>query len=313
MNPRLLIGGLKSYLPLPTTKYKGTGGTLTGRYCYSVWLRHRSLIARYVKGFSARKMVELGPGDSIGLGLAALLSEIDSYVGLDVLEHATAEVNLRVFDELVVLFRQQAPIPDHHEFPRLQPRLSSYAFPSEVMDPLILRERLSAENLTRLRKAIESPDEGDPAIQYRTPWTTASVKPGWADLVISHGALQDMDHTSKKDDLRANLESMVNWLKPGGVMSHHIELSCPGGAAWNHHWTYSDTAWAIVRGRRPYYKNRVPLSEYLSLLEALNCKVMGVERVERDGLGRHQVAPRFRDLPEQDFHCAAALVVVVKQ
>jgi hypothetical protein len=313
MNVRLLLGGLKSYLPIRTSSYTGTGGTVSGRYCYSVWLRHLTLISRSVPDFHPRAMAELGPGDSIGLGIAALLTGVDGYVGLDVLEHADTETNLRVLDELVVLLRARAPIPGDAEFPRLYPRLASYAFPRALLDEDTLGQRLSPQAVARLRAAVASAANAQGPVRYRAPWTRSCVEPGSLDLVLSHGALQDMDHVGARDDLRANLEAMVGWLAPRGIMSHHIELACPGGEAWNHHWAYGDLSWSIVRGKRPYYKNRVPLSRYVSLIEAMGCDVVGIERRVREGLTREQVSPRFRELPEEDFSTAAALIVAVKR
>ena len=40
-----------------------------------------------------------------------------------------------------------------------------------------------------------------------------------------------------------------------------------GGTHWNHHWRYSDAAWRMVRGNRPFFENRVPLSGYLQLCQ----------------------------------------------
>ena len=313
MNPRLILGGLKSYLPLPAAKYKGTGGSVTGRYCYSVWLRHLILISRHVPSFRPRVMVELGPGDSIGLGLAALLTEVDSYIGLDVLEHAREETNLRVLDELVALFRARAPIPDEREFPLLHPRAASHEFPLHLFDKSELSRRLSPEYLAMLRDAVQKLGPEGTVARFRCPWSAASVAPSSADLVITQVALQDMDHSAKRDDLRANLAAMASWLKPGGVMSHQIDFSCPGGSKWNHHWAYSEVVWSIIRGKRPYYVNRVPLSEYVSLFEQSGCRVVGIERVVREGLTRSEVTSRFRTLPEDDLHTSAALLIAVKQ
>ena len=313
---RLLLGGLKSYLPIPAATYKGTGGTVSGAYCYTVWLRHLSLNTKYLRGraFHPGTVVELGPGDSIGLGLAALLSGAETYIGLDVLEHASAKTNLRVFNELVELFRRRAPLPNEQAFPRLYPRLASYDFPTHLLDEVVLAERLSETNVARLRAAAAHPERTGSPVQYRTPWGPDSVGAGSADLVISQGTLQDMDHTPARDDLRANIAAMALWLKPGGVMSHHMDFSCPGGKEWNHHWAYGDLTWAIIRGNRPYYMNRVPLSEYITLFEAAGCKIVGAERVVRDGLPREAAAARFRhNLPDEDFCTAAALLVAVKR
>src|SRR5689334_16590122 len=153
INTRLLLGGLKSYLPVPSN-YKGTGGSVTGAYCYSVWLRHMTLIARHVPGFRPRVVVELGPGDSIGLGLAALLSASDCYYGLDVVEHANSATNLRVLDELVELFRKREPIPGDEQFPRLNPRLGTYAFPTDLFNEIELERRLAPAHVEKLRQAL---------------------------------------------------------------------------------------------------------------------------------------------------------------
>jgi hypothetical protein len=314
MNLRLVMGGLKSYLPLPSANYTGTGGTSTGAYCYTVWLRHLILTTRHLGGVAPpiSTVVELGPGDSIGLGLAALLTGADRYIGLDVLAHASIETNLRVLDELVALFRQRAPLPDDVAFPRTYPRLASYAFPRGLIDESVLADRLSDENVNRLKEAVRNADAGNGTVQYRWPWSAASVAPASVDLIISQGALQDMDHAPGKDDLANNIAAMATWLKPSGVMSHHIELSCPGGEKWNHHWAYGDLTWSLIRGKRPYYKNRVSLSQYVTLIEATGCRAVGVEPVIRNGLRRDETAQRFRRLSDEDFCTAAALLVCVK-
>jgi hypothetical protein len=314
MNARLLLGGLKSYLPFASAGYKGTGGSVTGAYCYAVWLRHLTLIARYLRARPVlRTVVELGPGDSVGLGLAALLSGSETYVGLDVLEHASRQTNLRVLDELVRLYRSRAPIPDEKSFPRLFPRAGSHDFPSALFDESVLSQRLAEPYVAELRDALRRGSASDGPIQYRCPWNARSVAPGSADLVISQVALQDMDHTPSRDDLSANIHAMAEWLRPGGVMSHQVDFSCPGSQPWNHHWAYPDLAWRIVRGRRPYYVNRVSLSGCTALFEEAGCTVVGVEPVERAGLNAANVAAPFRKLPQRDFSTAAALLVAVKR
>ena len=50
---RLMLGGLKSYFPALHAGYKGAVGRTTGAYCYSVWMRHLSIITRAVPSFRA--------------------------------------------------------------------------------------------------------------------------------------------------------------------------------------------------------------------------------------------------------------------
>ena len=104
-----LIKGLATYVPvLNRLTMRGTGGTVSARYCYSVWLRH--LVLAHEQGL--RKIpdtvAELGPGDSLGSGLAALLCGSERYFGLDVKSYAPTDRNRQIFDELVELFQRRA-------------------------------------------------------------------------------------------------------------------------------------------------------------------------------------------------------------
>jgi hypothetical protein len=218
-----------------------------------------------------------------------------------------------VLDELVELFRKREPIPGNDHFPRLNPQLESYAFPHELFGRAELDARLAPANVERLRQALTSPGGAENPIQFRCPWKATSVKSSSADLVISQVALQDMDHLESRDDLTKNVQAMTEWLRPSGVMSHQIDFSCPGGKPWNHHWAYGDLPWRVVRGNRPYYVNRVALSEYIRLFESSGCNVVGIERVHDEGLPRGRVSRRFERVTEEDLRTRAALLIAVRR
>lgn len=176
-----------------------------------------------------------------------------------------------------------------------------------------LEQRLRDEYVCRLRAVLKDHGSADELLQYESPWQASSVTAGSVDLVITQVALQDMDHGEADSVLRDNLRIMAGWLKPGGVMSHQVDFSCPGGDIWNHHWAFGDITWKIVRGKRPYYVNRVSLSQYQALLEQVGMSLVAVEPVTAAGLVRSECVDRFRSLPDADFQSRAALFVARKR
>lgn len=165
MKPRSVVHGLCTFLPLvgphllrpllEERKNAGRGGgTASARYCYAVWLRH--LIHARNCGLKRHPdtVAELGPGDSIGCGLAALLSGCSRYYALDAVKRVSVEENLRVFDELVELFRRREAIPDDREFPGVYPLLDTYEFPSSVLPDEHLDKALEGGRVQRTRDAI---------------------------------------------------------------------------------------------------------------------------------------------------------------
>jgi SAM-dependent methyltransferase len=312
LKTRALVIGMATYVPgLQNLTGRKTGGTVSARYCYSVWMRHLMMLRRSGLPTMFESVVELGPGDTLGIGLAALLSGSERYIALDVVPYAEPAANLQVFEELVSLFRDRAPIPDENEFPPVRPLLPSYAFPDDVFTPQRLSIFLNPDRLNAIRATVESPSptpNEDARISYVVPWRPGMIEGASIDLVYSQSVLE------YPRDLAALYAEMCRWLKPGGIMSHEIDFKSIGLTEdWNGHWTCSDALWQIATGRRRWSINRAPHSAHIEMLENLGCRVVCDERTNRpSGITRVQLAPRFRKLTDDDLTTSSALIQAVK-
>lgn len=303
---KALLSGLATYVPGYDYMH-GTGGTDSARYCYAVWLRHLALANASGKITGVPRVVaELGPGDSIGIGIAALLSGAEKYFALDVVAYSDLAKNLAIFDELVRLFEQRAPIPGDDEFPSMKPELASYAFPDALLPPAALRAALDPARLREIRASIENVSGSGSRIVYRAPWTDpASIESASIDMIFSQAVLEHVD------DLTGVYGAMRQWLKPDGFMTHQIDYRCHGKAdTWNGHWTYSDAAWKLVVGRRPYLLNRQPHSEQVRQLRAGGFSVVRETVFPLPSqLTQSQLARRFRAISNDDLTTSGAFIV----
>jgi hypothetical protein len=309
---RSLIVGIATYVPgLQRLTGRKTGGTTSARYCYAVWLRHLSMLRQSALPTTFETMAELGPGDSLGTGLAALLSGTQRYIALDAVRYADSARNLQIFDELIALFRDRAPIPDEVEFPLVQPRLPSYAFPADILTAARLDLFLHPKRLEVIRDAINSPATSARVagpVCYVAPWQPDQVEDGTADLIVSQTVLEF------PRDLRRLYAEMCRWLKPGGIMSHEIDFKSVGiTVEWNGHWSCSDALWRLAAGRRRHRLNREPHSTHIALLRSMGCRIVCDERtVQPSAITRAQLAPRFRHLTDEDLATSSALIQAVK-
>jgi hypothetical protein len=255
--------------------------------------------------------VELGPGDSLGIGLAAILSGTERYLAVDVIRYADSSLNLQIFEELIALFRAHAPIPDDAEFPLVQPSLPSYAFPSDVLTSARLDAALNPNRLELIRAFITNPAttaRADAPLCYLAPWEPGVIRDATVDLVLSQSVLE------YPHDLAGIYAEMYRWLKRGGVMSHEIDFKSIGITTdWNGHWSCSDAVWRLAAGRRRHRLNREPHSTHIALIEKMGCRIVCDERIIRpSGIKRAQLAPRFRHLTDEDLITGSALIQAVK-
>ncbi len=301
--------GAATLLPGRANLWVGaTGGTVSARYCYGVWLRHMKMADRVGLNTHPQVVAELGPGDSLGIGLAALLSGARQYYAFDVVEYADLSRNLDVLDELIELFEDRAALPGDDEFPEMKPRLEDYGFPTFLNDER-LNEALAPARVDRIRAALADPG-ADTMIQYKVPWFDAEVADGGSvDLVFSQAAMEHVD------DLAGAYQAMHRWLSDSGYISHQIDFRCHGTAGeWNGHWRHGDLTWRIIRGRSPYLLNRAPYSAHLKLCDAVGFEVVQERRVSSESsFGIDALAPRFRDMAENDLTTSGAFIQARKR
>ena len=296
--------------------HKATGGTDKARYCYSVWLRH--LVLAHEHGYTSipKKIAELGPGDSLGIGLSALISGADHYWALDAVKFTNVERNLEIFDELVMLFKQKSAISTTNEFPNLKPELTSYNFPAHILTDEHLEKVLNENRLNKIRDSIKAMNNPSPEeregymIKYQAPWKEANtIERETIDMIITQTVLQHLD------DLEEIYRIMYTWLKKNGIMSHMIDLSALDlSDEWDGHWTYSDFEWKILKGRNIYLINREPYSKHIQCLHDLNLKIIDEIKIKSEPTLQTQksLAKKFRNMSMEDLSISGLFIQAVK-
>jgi hypothetical protein len=310
MKLKQLIYGIASFVPgINQLGAKGTGGTDSARYCYSVWLRHLVMAEKNGLNSYPKVVAELGPGDSLGIGLAALISGCDKCFALDVVEHSNSERNILIFDKLVTLYKNKEPIPGDNEWPKVKPLLEDYRFPSDILDESRLQNALESSRIERIRNSIGDCYNNDSMIQYKVPWYEANIiESETVDMIYSQAVLEHVV------DLRNTYNAQFAWLKATGYISHTIDFKCHGIAdEWNGHWAYSDIMWKLLKGKRPYLLNREPHSTHIELMENSGFKIIYDNKTTSESrFVLNQLAPKFRSISQNDLVTSEAFIQGVK-
>lgn len=289
--------------------YTSGGNTLRSKYCYSVWMRHLSYWSKHKQGVP-RVVAELGPGSSLGIGFCALLSGSEQLHTLDVVQYWDTERNLKMFNELITLFKTKIDIPSGDEFPRIKPSLDNYDFPSEVLTENILKTALNQNRLDAIRSEIK--DLNNPENKYircHVPWYDAEViSNNSVDFIYSQSVLQYIE------DIDTTFSAMRNWLIPNGLMSHSIDLSSIGLTKnWNGHWTFSDLEWKLMKAGKDFIISRRPFSFYIAQNKDHDFNILSQRtRTRTSTITSNQLARPFKDLSDLDIQTSGAYILSQK-
>jgi hypothetical protein len=224
-----LIKGLITYLPGMTfvQKYKDRriiGTKATANHAYNVWLTHLTLL--HSNGFEGipKSVAELGPGGSLGVGYAALLTGVESYSALDITHYVDFDRDLEIFDNLVNLFSQRKNLT-YGGWIGLSKFLDENNFPSDILTNDILKESLQSSRVQSIRNDILKLKSGHNSkyVSYFAPWDDpAIIRENTVDLIISQSVLEHII------DLRKTYSAMTKWLRPESWMSHSIDYRSHG-------------------------------------------------------------------------------------
>ncbi|MCD6117038.1 methyltransferase domain-containing protein [bacterium] len=254
-------------------------------------------------------VAELGPGDSLGVGLAALLSGARRYYAFDIIKHSSVESNLKIFEELISLFKNRANIPGESEFPKVKPYLDNYDFPSDILNNERLKQSLKESRIRKIRDAISNPESLDFFIQYKVPWYDVNVlKKESIDVICSQAVLEHVD------GLENCYEKMYEWLKPLGYISHTIDFKSHGLAKdWNGHWCYSEIIWKLIRGRRPYLLNRESCSTHIGFLRKVGFEIKTIIKTKsQTKLALRDLAPKFQHISKYELTTSDVFIQAIK-
>jgi hypothetical protein len=306
---RPILGGMKQFVFGYSPEGETVGANANARYCYSVWMRHLAAWRRAGMAGPIRVAAELGPGNSLGTGIAALLSGVDHYYALDVANYSDTRVEL--VDAIAELYRRRADIPGPTEFPELSPKLDSYEFPHDIFANSDLDASLTPERLGQVRNAIAQPGtrQGEILVRYFAPWHESSViQPASVDVAFSQAV---MEHVN---DIEPTYRALSSWVREGGYMSHQIDFRSHGLATdWNGHWSYGDWLFRIARGRRPYLLNRQPMSAHVEAIRNSEFEILNLIPIRKGkGITRDQLAPGFRGMSDEDLSTSGLFVVARK-
>lgn len=307
-----VVKGLLSYIPgilkiLP----KGTGGcTNSAAYCYGVWLKHLTLLWENGLRSIPNTLAELGPGDSIGVGLAAMLSGVNNYYALDVVRFANTDLNLKIFDELVTLFKQHTARPTKG-WPDYDCYLDDNLFPSHILTEEILVKSLAEDRIARIRSVLADPAalQQEISIKYMVPWSSESIiEKESVDVILSHSVLEHVM------DISNTYPTLNLWLKPSGMMSHQIDFESHGlTELWNGYRAFPEMLWKIMVGKRPYLINREPCSAHIECMLQNHLKVVCLMKRHRtDGIDRSELSSYWKNISDDDLSCSGIFVQVQK-
>jgi len=306
-----LLRGLASYiLPAKLFRRPGSGGTFSSEYCYSVWLRH--LVQLKTKGLidnmeQIKNLAEIGPGDSLGIGLAAIYTGVENYYAFDVIKHANLSKNNIINNELLSFFQSKKEIPHgSHQLRNTNPVLENYKFPENLLNHdsgwYGIRHDL-------IKKYLDNNEAAGTGISYVVPWMGKvhnNVKD--IDLIISQAVMEHVD------DIDFAYAEMYRWLKVGGIVSHQVDFKAHEMTEeWDGHFYLKDSVWSVLAHGRKYPMNRLPLTAHLKSLEKNGFKIKNIIPVIRENSFPHKKNQITGvEFSKEDYITSSALIQAVK-
>ena len=267
---------------------------LDAQRAYFQFMTHLTKTVKTGEKWPVETFAEFGNGTSFAVGICALLSGADRYLAFDFLPLVDMAKQPALVEQLRSMFAAREPARND---------LGKVAidFPREIVTDAILARTLAADPLTR--------------IEYVAPYAgRLPAYRGAVDMLVSTAT---MEHVDDAEALYADFRLL---LRPGGVMSHSIDMrnhgyskERNGKTLWNSHWLLSDREWAEVTAGQSFSINRLPASSHIRFIVEHGFKLLAVQkrRFENE-LKYYELASRFQWMTAEDIECSGLHVISAK-
>jgi hypothetical protein len=311
INTYPIIRSLASFvLPNKIIYRTGSGGTISSEYCYSVWLRHLHYLIEN-KLFNTvediKRVAEIGPGDSIGIGLSSIYTGVCEYYAFDVIKHASFPKNISINKELFAHFLNRRDIPNSNKQRNTFPTLLDYSFPKNILN---FNNDFYIKRYHQIERVLNCLAPQDVNIEYVVPWTNSSGSNlRNIDLIFSQAVMEHVE------DIEFAYTEMYKWLKPGGVISHQIDFKAHEMTKeWYGHWYIEDKMWNFLSHGRKYPMNRLPFSSHIKIIEKAGFEIKFVKTVQKENVLKNRT-PKVPGInfTVEDLVTSGALIQAIKR
>jgi hypothetical protein len=241
-------------------------------------IRQVEQVAGYHREFgsgSPRTILELGPGDSVGMALVAKAMGIDTSYLIDVGDFASQDMD--VYTRLLACLRD-----------------NGYAPPQGI----------DTSNRDAMLESVGS--------SYKTVGTRAlkEVPDTSVDVVFSTAVLEHV----ARSEFRHLIEETFRIMRPGAIAHHQIDLMDHLGGALNN-LRFSERVWeGSLMSNSGFYTNRLRFSEILDIVKkaGFNFAVTQITSWPEVPTPKSVLAPPFSTLPDDELKIATFGLLLLK-
>lgn len=254
-----IFKGLVSFIPgykIFSSKKKTKHSSSNSEFCYNFWLGLLIYLDENKINCDFSDIIEIGSGNSIGIGYCALLTKTKKYTSYDIKKFDDKIFNIDLFEEILLLFSQKKDIFIDEKLINI--RIKSNKFPEHLIDYNFLTEK----NVSFLRKQILSKEIGKSISLKNNIDQDQSIKYTFAfsRAVMEHVKNPDLLYY-KVNEILYSQSVFINDIE---FHSHGITKEIDG------HLRINKFLWWLIYGKRDYFLNRVIYNEHKCLLEKNN-------------------------------------------
>ena len=217
-------------------------------FSYSLWLSNLVYLTEHKIQPDYSRLVEIGNGGSLGIAFCALMTGTKKYFSFEYKENIAFQEQIELLEQIALLFDKSEPI---HFYEKINIRISDNSFPADRVLPQMQRTQL----LKQLKQDLQNKLVGSDLIVLVNNWEIQ--KPLNITFAFSRAV---MEHVSDPNYI---YQSIYSHMATGAVMLHDIEFHSHGiTKTITGHTQVAPWLWHIIVGRRPFYLNRLKMSDH---------------------------------------------------